>query len=544
MDGNYCLEFDGISAKLYKGEDKEEYNLIHFNVEKFLITITDNLNFIYNLAKTFCHQNYSYFNQFFSEEELIYFTFHIYIYYSLHWDNIPKYSFSSLYIYFRLREFLNEFSKQRILDSLILDYRYYDLTLLQRFIESFCKINVKCKNKNNIIKFLISYESYILLFYFLTRKLIIKSQRIEKIDILFIDNYDRYFDNKNFFDVLLNEDNFYHKLNIKKYKNKFIFYSKLGNKNILKYIRDSYRKFNYELFIEDLISLNSIFKFLSFYPKYNFEKIEILKSNIDKNNIEKKYIVYNFIDFIKRKFLFLVWLYINIKNFIKKTEVKIVIGSSEKALTFYIINIAKNFLNKQIQTIAFSHEVITRKYLYIPYKSYSKFSNYPDLKVVFTQKGMEIIKNKYKYPSKILLYEDPREIYIKNLPKKRKTILIVSQGFPDFYKQLFITLNKYKWILEKFKIYFKPHPTENLNKDLLKNLESNKIEIIKNLNFVPEYAIGNCSSLLKTLLVAGSKIYYTNKIFEDFLDENIKEKAIYKDNVEEIFKDIINNQSC
>jgi hypothetical protein len=216
---------------------------------------------------------------------------------------------------------------------------------------------------------------------------------------------------------------------------------------------------------------------------------------------------------------------------------------------FYIYNIYAQWEN-DIKTIAFSHEVINNNYIHIPISK--KYNCIPNYKLVWNENIKKLLINKYNFPDdKVMIFPDPRFLYWKKYPKKEKTILFVSQGYTQFYKDIFNTF-KDKELIDAlikngYSFYFKPHPGEYLNDysiEQLNRLKSSikKIQIINELDFIPEYSIGMFSTMIYELLNAGSKVYILDELAKDvYMMKDDEFKRYFRTNLKEIFFEILDN---
>ena len=172
-----------------------------------------------------------------------------------------------------------------------------------------------------------------------------------------------------------------------------------------KYIKDYYKKNSNYIFIEDILNLKLGFEIL-----LNISKI-YKKITLNSDDDHKEFINEMFNIFLKHKLPFVLWFYLSIKDYILKNDIKCIVGDSEKNFMFYLYNIYALW-NRNIKTIAFSHEVINYNYIYLPISE--KYSCIPDCKLVWNENIKKLLIDKYNFPKdKVIVFPDPRFLYWK-----------------------------------------------------------------------------------------------------------------------------------
>jgi len=497
----------------------------------------------YNFIKKLIFMSYKK-NNYLNKVEYTNLVFYTFIYYLLNWDNILHTNQIPFHIWKNFRNVIKDLlDKDNV--EFILNYKYANISYIENFLKSYGK-KVKREEKNIFIDYIIeNFQDKIIMTYFLIRKLFLNKKLNFNLYnnkcnyVLFITDYDRYYENNRFFgEHLFNDKRFKKLIRCNDFDN-LILYTKYTYTNFKKYINDYFKKDSNILFIEDLLDLKLGLKIL--FSKNIYKNFHIQESNVDK-----QFIIDMFNIFLKNKLPFILWFYLSIKKFVSNINIKYIVGDSEKNFIFYLFNIYKLSNNSNIKTIAFSHELITKNYLH-PIVS-KEYECIPDYKLVWNHKIKELLVKIYKFPeNRVLVFPDPRFLYWKNLSKENKSILLISQGFPEFYEMIFKAYNEgliNNLVNKGYTIYFKPHPAEfnfKLCVDNFKKLKTlKKIRIIHNISFLPEYAIGMFSTLLYELYTAGSKIYFLDKKAKDtFIIDDKEFKKIYKNNLKSALLNII-----
>jgi len=535
------VEIDNFN--FIKIDEKENINLTHYNIHSPLKKLECYLDFIDELVSK-SYKN----NRFIKKNEFKNLVYNAFLYFLINWDNLYHSNQIPFYTWYNFKEVVDNTLKSENDVSFIINQKYVNIDYFERYLRNFTN-NIKLKNKNIVMDYIMeNFQGYSTLLYFLIRKIIMNNKNNTKYEILFITDYDRYYENNKFFGPHLFNNNKFKELlkdnNISLTdKNYSILFTKYNYINLLKYIKNYHKKDLNYLFIEDLLDLNLGFKILTMSSKF-YKKIYL-------NNFsdEHERFIYNMFNiFLKHKLPFLLWFYLSIKNHISKNKVKCIIGDSEKNFMFYLFNIYKLW-KKNIKTIAFSHEIITNNYIHIPISK--KYRCIPDYKLVWNENIKKLLISRYNFPNnKVRIFPDPRFLYWKKYPKKEKTVLFISQGYPEFYEDIFDTFkdkNLINNLIKKgYSFYFKPHPGEftyDVTVDYLNKLKNiNEIKIINELDFIPEYTIGMSSTMIYELLNAGSKAYTLDKYAKDvFMMEDNEFKRYFRTNLKEIFFEILNN---
>jgi len=530
------VEIDIVSIKY----ENKRIDLIG-NPYQALKDLEKYLDFITELCKGICKNN-NLIKKKKEFENLLYYSF---LYYLVNWDNIYHSNQVPYINWYNFKNNIDSILKNKENIELFLDYRYMNIEIFEEYLREIYNINIKRKNKNILIDSVIkNYQGYLIYIIFLIRKILMnKNNNNEKFTVLFSTDYDRYFLNKRFFSRhLFNYEPFKQlisDLGIEDLDYK-ILYTKYNPFNLKEYISNFYKKDKNEVFIEEILDLKIGLNLMSNINKIYRKDIDF---NIGKEDFNKYFIYRMFKIFVKHKLPFILWIYLSVKTFIKNTNIEVFIGDSEKSFIFHIFNIYKINENK-IKTVAFSHELINKNYAVIPVSNKNKLI--PDLKLVWNENIKKLLIQKYNYPpEKVLVFPDPRFLYWQSMPKKEKTILLISQGSPIFYEQIFElskegVLNN---LTKRYNVLFKPHPGEYpTTKYYIKKLKDLKnIEVINNLNFIPEYSITMTSTLGYELLNAGSKVYFIDERAKDvFLIDSELFKRIYRKNLKEVFSEILN----
>ncbi|WP_150131692.1 hypothetical protein [Methanofervidicoccus sp. A16] len=471
-------------------------------------------------------------------ENLLYYSF---LYYLVNWDNIYHSNQVPYINWYNFKNSIDNILKNRESIEVFLDYKYLNIEIFEEYLKEIYSIKIKRKNKNILIDYFIKhYHGSLIYLMFLIRKMLMNKNINENFSVLFSTDYNRYFLNKRFFGThLFNYEPFkklVRDLGIEDFNYK-ILYTKYNPFNLKDYLLNFYKKEKEELFIEEIldlkIGLNLILNINKIYRKN-------IDFNIEKEDFNKYFIYRMFKIFVKHKLPFILWIYLSVKEFIKNTNIKVFIGDSEKSFMSHIFNLYK--INEgMIKTVVFSHELINKNYAVIPVSNKNRLI--PDLKLVWNENIKKLLIQRYNYPpEKVLVFPDPRFLYWRGMPKREKTILLISQGSPIFYEQVF-ELSK-EGVLNNlgYKVLFKPHPGEYyISKSYIEKLKNLKgIKVIDNLNFIPEYAVTMTSTLGYELLNAGSKVYFIDeKAREIFLIDDKLFKKIYRRNLKEVFCEIL-----
>lgn len=525
-----------------KIDEKENINLTHYNIYSPLKKLEYYLDFIRNLVFKSCKTN-----KFIKKNELEHLVYNAFLYFLTNWDNLYHSNQIPFYTWYNFKEIVDNILKSEGDITFIINQKYVNINYFERYLRNFTN-NIELKNKNVVMDYIMeNFQGYFIMLYFLIRKMIMNKKNNSKCDILFITDYTRYYGNNRFFGTHLFNDNKFKEL-LKDFnisltdENYSILFTKYNYINLSKYIRDYYKKDSNYLFIEDILNLKLGFKLLNTTAKF-YKKV-----NLDEYSDEhEKFICNMFNIFLKHKLPFLLWFYLSIKNYFSKNKVKYIIGDSEKNFMFYIYNIYAQWENN-IKTIAFSHEVIINNYIHIPISK--KYNCVPNCKLVWNENIKKLLINRYNFPNdKVRVFPDPRFLYWKKYPKKEKTILFISQGYPEFYNDIFNTFENKELIDNLIKngysFYFKPHPGEfvyDVARNYLNKLKNDikEIKIINELDFIPEYSIGMSSTMIYELLNAGSKVYILDRVAKEVFMMNDDEfKRYFRENLKEIFFEIL-----
>ncbi len=477
--------------------------------------------------------------------ELNKFIYYMYIYFLLHWDMINPSKQTQWCNWINLKNLLEKDIKKN--DVIILDYSK-NIAFYEEYIKKNFSNKIITKNKR-LLNLLNRILGFGILTSFLLRGLLQKIFRrkmnLKNKKILMITNYDRYYSSNGFFNKYLLEDKDFSKQIRKLFGEdikRFIrLYAKYGMINI-EYLKEL-SKDHQNLFLEDLLNLKAGFKILiSKKPKINTRKLLSAEEDWDKRFLTEMYE-----DFLTNKFKFSIWIFLSIEKFLTDNQnITLIIGDSEKNFLFYIINLYKKIKDPKIRTLALSHEVITKDYFYTPINEL--FDDTPDYKFVWSKSIKKLLIEKFNYPKrKLKVFIDPRFLKWKYFPYKKNSILIVSQGYISFYHSLINVLNKSS-VINKIinmggKIYLKPHPAELSREEplklinLIKNKYKDKVEIITNLDFVPQFAIGKNSTLLYELYINGSTTFFINSE-NTFSIEKKEFKKLSKKSLESAFLEI------
>jgi len=521
----------GILSIKYK--DKR----VNLNTNSYpsLKNLEKHLDFIRELCKE-VYRN----NELIGKEEFENLLYYSFLYYLVNWDNIYHSNQIPYINWYNFRNSMDNILRDNKTVEILLDYKYLNIEIFEEYLKEAYGIKVKRKNKNILIDKIIGhYHGYLIYFMFLIRKILMKGNNREEFTVLFSTDYDRYFHNKRFFGKhLFNYEPFkklIRDLGVEELDYK-VLYTKYNPFNFKDYLLNFYKKEEKELFIEEILDLKIGLDLVLSIDRIYKKDID---THVGKDDIDRYFIYRMFKIFIKHKIPFILWIYLSFKRFIEKANIKVFIGDSEKSFMFHICNLYK-ISNGRIKTVAFSHELINRNYAVIPVSDKNKLI--PDLKLVWNENIRKLLIQRYNYPpEKVLVFPDPRFLYWKEMPKKEKTILLISQGYPTFYEEIF-KLSK-EGVLDnlKHRILFKPHPAEYpTNKFYIKRLKSLQgIEVIDDLDFIPEYAVTMTSTLGYELLNAGSKVYFIDKRAKDMflMDENLFKK-IYRKNLKEVFYEV------
>ncbi|CAB3290111.1 conserved protein of unknown function [Methanocaldococcus lauensis] len=524
--------------------DKKEIIKLFYNIYQPLKKLEYYLDYIKDLVSKSYKDN-----KFIKKDEFEHLLYNIFLYYLINWDNLYHTNQIPFCNWYNFKEIIDSILNSENDVSFIINQKYINTDYFKRYLENFTN-NIKIKNKNIIADYIMeNFQGNLIMLYFLIRKMIMNRKSYYKSNILFITDYDRYYGNNRFFgDHLFESEDFkklLEELNINmNLTNYSILFTKYNYTNLLKYIKDYHKKPSNYLFIEDILNLELGFKIL-----LNSSKIyKKVKLNDDNNDEHKKFIHEMFNIFLKHKLPFILWFYLSIKDYILKNNIKYIFGDSEKNFIFYLYNIYALWA-KNIKTIAFSHEIINHNYIFIPVSK--KFNCIPNYKLVWNDNVKKLLINKYNFPNnRVLVFPDPRFLYWKEFPKKEKTILFVSQGYPKFYEDIISTFMDKKLINTLIKngysFYFKPHPGEYNSKRSIKNINKLKnikeIKIIDNLDFIPEYTIGMSSTMIYELLNAGSNAYFLDECAKDmFMIDNDVFKKYFRKNIKEILNEILMN---
>ena len=489
-----------------------------------------------------------------SKKEYEYLIYYSFSYFLVNWDNLFWSKQIVWHVWENFKIHTNELlTKEKL--GVVLDYKYGNIDAFKNYIEkSFRDVHLST-NKNRIMYYLFDNHLYFLLMnYFLFRsifrKLLYINQKPKKeFDAIFITNYDRYYGNDRFFgEHLFNDKDFKDltkklcgiELNSGK-DNKSILYFKPNFADITKYIKNLKDKSENVLFLEDIMYITSGIRIFSHWMLHKNK----YKIDLDENlNDDEKFILEMYNDFLLNKLSFILWFYLSIKDFIKNKKIKLIVGDSEKSFMFFLFNLARKFTDEKVNAIAFSHEIVSENYAQVPVSK--NFNDIPDYKLVWNENIKKILTKRYNFPEeKVIVFPDPRFLYWKKFPLKKKTILFVSQGVPDFYEELFDIFKNKKEIIDKFlsngySFYFKPHPGEIAFGDTAQYIHKLKtiseIKTITELNFLPEYSIGEGSTMQYEFLQAGGKTYFITdknhflmdeKEFEKYSKSNIYDALLY-----------------
>ena len=528
-----------------------EIDMVSIKYENKRIDLTDNpYQSLKNLEKyidfitELCKEMYKN-NNIIGKKEFENLLYYFFLYYLVNWDNIYHSNQLPYINWYKFKNSIDNILKNKKNIKLFLDYIYSNIEIFEEYLREIYNIKIKRKNKNILVDSVIkNYPGYLIYLVFLIRKILMNKKRNnEKFTILFSTDYDRYILNKRFFGRYL--------FNYRSFKQLIkdlgiddldyrVLYTKYNPLNLKDYISNFYKKEKNELFIEEIldlkIGLNLIFSINKTYRKD-------IDFDIGKEDFNKYFIYKMFKIFVRHKLPFILWIYLSVKTFIKNTNIEVFIGDSEKSFMSHIFNLYKINEDK-IKTVALSHELINKNYSVIPISNKNKLML--DLKLVWNKNIKKLLIQRYNYPpEKVLVFPDPRFLYWKSMPKKEKTILLISQGSPIFYEQIF-ELSKERVLnnlIKEYKILFKPHPGEYyIKKPYIEKLKDLKnVEVINNLNFIPEYAVTVTSTLGYELLNAGSKVYFIDERAKDvYLMDNELFKKIYRKNLKEVFSEILN----
>ncbi len=495
-----------------------------------------------------------------SREEYEYLVYYSFLYFLVNHDNLFYSKQLPWQIWFNFKKYANDLLGKKETE-VILDYKYGDIYVFKEYIKrKFGDIKLSVINRNRIINVIFNNLQYLILMaYFIFRSIIRKLLCINKkpkkeFDILFLTNYDRYYGNNRFFgEHLFNDKEF---INLTKNlsgtepkeNNKSILYFKPGFTGIVKYIKNLKDKSSSILFLEDVLYIRSGIKILShwIFNKNNY-RID-LRENL---NDDEEFILEMYNDFLLNKLPFILWFHLSIKDFVRNKRIKLIVGDSDKSFMFFLFNIARRFTGDKVDTIAFSHEIVSKNYAQIPISK--NFKDLPDYKLVWDEKRKEILFKLYNFPEdKLIIFPDPRFLYWKKVPLKKKTILFVS-GDDFLYEYLFDTFENKKNIVNEltskgYSFYFKPHPGELsagfTSGYLNKVKEIKEINVINELNFLPENAVGAYSTMLYELLNAGVKPYFIKEkdknLTNVFLIDEKEFKKYLKNNISDALLDILN----
>jgi hypothetical protein len=537
MKDNYVI-IDKVYLKKYDIEVRFTHNVYHA-----FCNLNDYLDFIKQLVENTrnIYQNYG-----MRDEEFKIFLYYMFIYFLLHWDNI-SYSIQTQWCsWINFKVNINKYLKEN--DVVILD-RIRNIEVYEKYIQKNFNNKVKTDNKNKPWSiFLKNYNGQVIYLYFLIRTIIKnfirKTPSLNNKICLMMTDYDRYYFSKGFFsEELFNNKKFNEiiqsssNIEINK-ENCTVIYTKYNYGGLFDYI-NSLKEDNKSLFIEDIL-----------HPKLGKKLlITSIRNNLlsNLNNIShyddnSEFLLEMYKDFLRNKVPYVIWIYLSLKEFFNKNKnIHLAIGDSEKNFLFYILNLFKKIENNNLKTLAFSHEVITEQgYFYIPLSN--KYDDTPDCKFVWNEGVKNLMITKYNYPpNKIVECPDPRFLKWKSKKFKKNTILIVSQGYVEFYNELLSILTNSSIINDLINmgihIYLKPHPAEYLNNENIKHFDTirlkfiHKISIIDDLNFMPEYAIGKDSTLLYELYLNKTNVYFisANNLFmiDEAIYKNINKSSIY-----------------
>jgi len=532
-----------IIDKVYLKKGNIKVRFTH-DVYPAFCKLNDYLDFIKQLVEN-THNIYQ--NCGIRDEEFKTFVYYMFIYFLLHWDNI-NYSIQTQWCsWINFKVNINKYLKEN--DIIILDY-IRNIEMYEKYIRKNFNNKIEVYNKNKLKSiFLKNYNGLLIYLYFLIRAIIknfIRKPPLLKNKIcVMITDYDRYYFSKGFFnEELFNDEEFgdimqsLFDISINK-ENCIILYTKYNYSGLFSYI-NSLRVDDKSLFIEDILNLKLGTKLLKTHIKNNDSLNNLNEISYFDDNSE--FLLEMYKDFLRNKLLFIVWIYLSIKEFFSKNKnIYLVVGDSEKNFLFYIINLFKKIENNNLKTLAFSHEVITEQdYFYMPLSN--NYDDTPDYKFVWNNDVKNLLITKYNYPpNKIVVFPDPRFLKWKSKKFKKNTLLIVSQGYLEFYNELLDILTNSNIIDDLINmgisIYLKPHPAEYLNienkkyLDTIKSKFGHKINIIDVLNFIPEYAIGKDSTLLYELYINGTNVYFisANNLFmiDEAIYKKINKSSIY-----------------
>ncbi len=495
-----------------------------------------------------------------SREEYEYLVYYSFLYFLVNLDSLFYSKHVPLPFWFNFKKCVDDSLDKKETD-VILDYKYGNVYVFKEYIKrKFGDIKLSVINRNRIINVIFNNLQYLILMaYFIFRSIIRKLLYINKkpkkeFDMLFITNYDRYYGNNRFFGGhLFNDKDF---INLTKNlsgtepkeNNKSILYFKPGFTGIVKYIKNLKDKSSNLLFLEDVLYIRSGIKILLhwIFNKNNY-KVD-LKENL---NDDEEFILEMYNDFLLNKLPFVLWFHLSIKDFVRNKRIKLIVGDSDKSFMFFLFNSARRFTGDKVDTIAFSHEIVSANSPQIPLSK--NFKDIPDHKLVWNENTKNLLIKEYNFPEeKVLVFSDPRFLYWKKMPVKEKTILFVSTCSQNFYNDIFDTFENKKDIVNKliskgYLFYFKPHPGEiaagTIKPFLNRVKEIKEIKTITELNFIPKYSIGQGSTLQYELLSSGGKTYLLTDQNIFLIDEKEFEKNL-KNNISDALLDILNKGDC
>lgn len=504
-------------------EDETPHSFLFIEYNKYILELENYSDFITNL---FLKVDFSSSNK--SSEEIRYVLHNTFIYFLLNGNNLQHSRITS-WPYWKI--FLNKVKNKK---EIILDYSQGNIDFYMKYLTSNQpKTKFHTINKNETKQFFLDkFGTSFILSYFIFRKTIL-FRRNKNISNVYLTNYDRYYENNSFFNSNMLNSKEYLKLlkeiNLKNEK-KNILFIKYGPKNIRNYIFKAFSDKN-NLFLEDVLK----FKHLS---SYFFKSIFVRNDYILKDksimftNPDEEFIYNSFQDFMEKDSHIILAIYYSSKEFINQNNFKYFAADSEKNYLFSLFHLAKSFNNKKIKSLAFTHEMINKYYIFLPLSK--QYNYFPDYKFVWSDRVKFFLSQNYNIPSKNLkVFEDPRWFNWRKYKLKKKSVLIISQDLENFYNNLFLFLDNNEPELEiliskGYIIYFKAHPSEvhgeNTKFMKLKTKYSKYFTIIEKLDFIPEYSISDSSTLSLELIGAGSKGYFTCKENYFLLDDNFFDK--------------------